>query len=140
MRISDWSSDVCASDLLITCNLDSQRVARGGLILPREQVDGGNSDTHQNQHRNQSPDHFNQCIVRRLRRLGIGRPPITEDHPEEKHENANRNQGDARHKDAIMHPARIFAIFRELLLESDLRSEEHTSELQSLMRTSYAVF
>src|SRR3546814_9414413 len=40
---------------LITCNLDSQRVARGGLILPREQVDGGNSDTHQNHHRNQSP-------------------------------------------------------------------------------------
>src|SRR3546814_12413995 len=70
MRISDWSSGVCSSDL--------------------------------------------------LRRLGIGRPPITEDHPEEKHENENRNQGDERHKDAIMHPARIFAIFRELLLESDL--------------------
>src|SRR3546814_17831699 len=82
MRISDWSSDVCSSDL-------------------------------QNQHRNQSPDHFNQCIVRRLRRLGIGRPPITEDHPEEKHENENRNQGDERHKDAIMHPARIFAIRSE---------------------------
>src|SRR3546814_7045878 len=28
----------------------------------------------------------------------------------------------------------------ELALESLLRSEEHTSELQSLMRTSYAVF
>src|SRR3546814_13962342 len=102
MRISDWSSDVCASDLLITCNLDSQRVARGGLILPREQVDGGNSDTHQNQSRNQSPDHFNQCIVRRLRRREIGRPPITEDHPEENHENEKRNQSDEGKKEAAL--------------------------------------
>src|SRR3546814_1566463 len=29
---------------------------------------------------------------------------------------------------------------RHRLLEPDVRSEEHTSELQSLMRTSYAVF
>src|SRR3546814_3240808 len=29
---------------------------------------------------------------------------------------------------------------RQIHLASDIRSEEHTSELQSLMRTSYAVF
>src|SRR3546814_4977156 len=32
------------------------------------------------------------------------------------------------------------AISATSLVESDLRSEEHTSELQSLMRISYAVF
>src|SRR3546814_5645113 len=28
MRISDWSSDVCSSDLLITARLDPQRILR----------------------------------------------------------------------------------------------------------------
>src|SRR3546814_395947 len=33
-----------------------------------------------------------------------------------------------------------FQLLRQLRLEGETRSEEHTSELQSLMRTSYAVF
>src|SRR3546814_10472850 len=37
-------------------------------------------------------------------------------------------------------PAPFVARFREELRPDLLRSEEHTSELQSLMRTSYAVF
>src|SRR3546814_9347843 len=38
--------------------------------------------------------------------------------------------------DRLFEPVGHFRVF----LEEDLRSEEHTSELQSLMRTSYAVF
>src|SRR3546814_8085638 len=36
--------------------------------------------------------------------------------------------------------ARIFAAVTNLFNTTDVRSEEHTSELQSLMRISYAVF
>src|SRR3546814_1856653 len=39
----------------------------------------------------------------------------------------------------IKHPAERFGAVRTALLEAH-RSEEHTSELQSLMRISYAVF
>src|SRR3546814_10055186 len=35
---------------------------------------------------------------------------------------------------------RTFQIMIQLLIRNRLRSEEHTSELQSLMRISYAVF
>src|SRR3546814_7130542 len=40
------------------------------------------------------------------------------------------------------HPQGMLAIFRteEVARHADERSEEHTSELQSLMRISYAVF
>src|SRR3546814_1168302 len=41
-----------------------------------------------------------------------------------------------RVKDAPVNVARSLSVFLPLLM----RSEEHTSELQSLMRTSYAVF
>src|SRR3546814_4612779 len=36
--------------------------------------------------------------------------------------------------------ARIHGAIRKVMTEAGFRSEEHTSELQSLMRTSYAVF
>src|SRR3546814_10692083 len=46
---------------------------------------------------------------------------------------------DPEKKEAMSHRARAFAKLAEALLER-ARSEEHTSELQSLMRISYAVF
>src|SRR3546814_7650420 len=36
--------------------------------------------------------------------------------------------------------ARLFKISHQISADAHLRSEEHTSELQSLMRISYAVF
>src|SRR3546814_944207 len=44
----------------------------------------------------------------------------------------------ARH--AVDHPRRIFKNMIDLCVIHFTRSEEHTSELQSLMRISYAVF
>src|SRR3546814_3390792 len=85
MRISDWSSDVCSSDLL------SDQASRGA-------VGGGSYHRHRD----------------RTRRLSIG------------HE-----QGGAR-------PWRRGR--KEHSGKAHRRSEEHTSELQSLMRISYAVF
>src|SRR3546814_4234841 len=79
MRISDWSSDVCSSDLDRT------------TAHPCDQL-----------------------------------PPIGDRHPAEKQYVAvGGNASRGRRADRYRTPA---------------RSEEHTSELQSLMRISYAVF
>src|SRR3546814_10619214 len=41
---------------------------------------------------------------------------------------------------AITVPQEVIAVHQRDLIMASIRSEEHTSELQSLMRTSYAVF
>src|SRR3546814_3138985 len=106
MRISDWSSDVCSSDL---------RAARR-----RGGADRG----------------ADRAAARFAFRL-YGKPPRPERpfhrrHPVGRRHHAElsgRDRGDAGHGAALSEARR----FRE-------RSEEHTSELQSLMRNSYAVF
>src|SRR3546814_9322252 len=101
MRISDWSSDVCSSDLRA---LSSGRTIGGSGV-------GGRIG------------HGTGRIVRRLR-IGVG---VLCEYRVCRHD---RQRNDAqRHKTNVLH-----------LPLPDLRSEEHTSELQSLMRTSYAVF
>src|SRR3546814_1787694 len=77
MRISDWSSDVCSSDLQ-----PRERLGEGALIL-----------------------------LEALEGLGVGK-------------DVGRDLRLRRPRPRLDH----------------LRSEEHTSELQSLMRISYAVF
>src|SRR3546814_3811692 len=79
MRISDWSSDVCSSDLT--------------------------------------------GVLRRQR-------PMTEPHAARV---AIERYHLAFHADGVADPRRVWK-------HGVLRSEEHTSELQSLMRISYAVF
>src|SRR3546814_8768131 len=101
MRISDWSSDVCSSDL----------VGDAGNLYGRlgEQAHqhGGGLDHHAEQHRQ-------RLIAGRQRRQDI-------------------HMGARVHLSAQRNEARLQLVVR-------LRSEEHTSELQSLMRISYAVF
>src|SRR3546814_10300140 len=94
MRISDWSSDVCSSDL---------RGSRSGIdrLKPlREPA--------------RAPFPIERLIefARVVRALPVAFALL----------------GPSRYSDAHMHRSHI------------LRSEEHTSELQSLMRISYAVF
>src|SRR3546814_1621232 len=99
MRISDWSSDVCSSDLVIAAaNECPVRIA--ALIYDPSDIAGDGRDAPQID----SVICFDAAITRRA---GIG--------PGERLE---------RH-------------FHSLISR---RSEEHTSELQSLMRISYAVF
>src|SRR3546814_2369451 len=110
MRISDWSSDVCSSDLLpaghtLICfshlrwNFDSHRLqqlmsrfARGGRVIYWEEPEEA------------TPDCEPALGVRTCAETGV--VVVTPSLPE---------------------PMKT-------------RSEEHTSELQSLMRISYAVF
>src|SRR3546814_4158038 len=112
MRISDWSSDVCSSDLRIE---RGDFEAAAGVVNPAELLHG---------------------LAARFRENGAaaqldmaasdGLPPLGLDR---------------------LQAERMFQhLLRTVLSVADAgehiqgRSEEHTSELQSLMRISYAVF
>src|SRR3546814_3900140 len=116
MRISDWSSDVCSSDLSIlmapvSCSMapsrseDVNQETTARLYHVREVIDG---------------DTFYLEDGEKVRLIGI-------DAPETPHSYKQRNF--------------YYGVeAREYLKKRIERSEEHTSELQSLMRISYAVF
>src|SRR3546814_10157266 len=93
MRISDWSSDVCSSDLMA-------RAAGVDVIVV---------------------DHH-KCAAAL---------PVA-------HALVNPNRLDE--SDVGVAHGHLAAVGVAFLLGAALRSEEHTSELQSLMRISYAVF
>src|SRR3546814_7305884 len=108
MRISDWSSDVCSSDL--------------AEVLDRLEVQ-------------QAVDRLGVGVV-----VGIVHPLADLDAPlrhleGEHHVGGDGDEGDDG-KAPVEHHPEDAAGQRDL----DERSEEHTSELQSLMRISYAVF
>src|SRR3546814_9548627 len=109
MRISDWSSDVCSSDLL-------------GLVLEvisRVACD----DTDRTAHRI-APEERSLRPFQHLDALQVEKIRVGANVPRKIY--AVNIYADAR-----------FEIEREIILTD--RSEEHTSELQSLMRISYAV-
>src|SRR3546814_3753957 len=87
MRISDWSSDVCSSDL--RKGQDREHAGDGEVARHRQGVHAADGKGHQSQQVTEQYEHEERKDVR-----GVAAP----------------------------------------------RSEEHTSELQSLMRISYAVF
>src|SRR3546814_1529249 len=96
MRISDWSSDVCSSDLVADAGRGGRLRHRGGGRALREGRRGDDRNEREREH--------------------------DQNEPAEREPAATHLTADAR------------------LAEQHRRSEEHTSELQSLMRISYAVF
>src|SRR3546814_7972962 len=106
MRISDWSSDVCSSDLAETPVLAFQRTNR-------KEKDYGDSRRHDAE------------SDRGRRPLRPPDPPLEPAHEAVHLRRAQRHP----HPRPVADRAALRA-----------RSEEHTSELQSLMRISYAVF
>src|SRR3546814_9682525 len=121
MRISDWSSDVCSSDLA------KPRLAAGGMLLRGQPEPCGE-------------------LSSRAELIGIG---------DGRGDGRCRDHTQARDRCKLATGLALGMPGDELLVEHrnlaadahDLtdqylqsRSEEHTSELQSLMRTSYAVF
>src|SRR3546814_2100438 len=117
MRIRDWSSDVCSSDLHIGASRRHQLV--GGVGLPALEL--------LDRQRPLKARHMigHPAAERRLVK-GETRP--------------NRGGAFILLLCIPTHWAFAFAWSRLIFLASDHRSEEHTSELQSLMRISYAVF
>src|SRR3546814_1086697 len=123
MRISDWSSDVCSSDLAEIV----RAVAPAGGPDPPGQRQAGGDPTPLREiglHHRQAP--FDQCRVEG----GIA------------HQVLAGGQRDRRRL-AQRPPLRPRPVRAQRLLQpvqAERRSAEHTSELQSLMRISYAVF
>src|SRR3546814_7577794 len=119
MRISDWSSDVCSSDLLLA------------LQRPRSLGEGGVEDgARRRRHQAEGPLPVGLVVARVVARQ---RRHVGEVAP------AGGPVG------AEMEPlVGVAEAVQEMHLLEGLRavvrSEEHTSELQSLMRISYAVF
>src|SRR3546814_10643042 len=103
MRISDWSSDVCSSDLV------PQKADRRRFGAARAKGCGKSAPRVRQRKRHGKPHREQDRIgaARGLAPAGPGSGPV----------------------------ARVGCLRR-----AAMRSEEHTSELQSLMRISYAVF
>src|SRR3546814_9148169 len=114
MRISDWSSDVCSSDLLC------------GSVLGRGSSKTGGSMKNSPSKEKAFSDH--------LRQLTAGQGP---GRAGQRHVTGPIGQGDALGQHLVHRGGQHFP--RQLYGQAQ-RSEEHTSELQSLMRISYDVF
>src|SRR3546814_5517177 len=113
MRISDWSSDVCSSDLNVEQGL-SVDLGEGRLRGAERQFLGVE-------------------LRDRDRQVGIldHRAFVLERDPAHREAVADAVEAAARQADLGMFVGDV---------ADRVRSEEHTSELQSLMRISYAVF
>src|SRR3546814_1862694 len=123
MRISDWSSDVCSSDLL----------KKDGISV----VDSLNSESTTNHSGREMTAITN----------------IFQDKLEDMDEGSARSFNNILWKDGTQ-SSKVFAGIQSIIVDDPTtgvaagidratntwRSEEHTSELQSLMRISYAVF
>src|SRR3546814_10246486 len=139
MRISDWSSDVCSSDLSTRLAIGNYRIVQ--TVHPffsskdERQEAAANGSTSLS--RNGNRDIIAKLKVRREC------PQLPPGHRK------------ARHASMLMHRWAKARRFHWIALKpitsspccalrratsSCCRSEEHTSELQSLMRISYAVF
>src|SRR3546814_1849422 len=113
MRISDWSSDVCSSDLWQSrrakwtdcgCGCGTSRGAPVGAVC-----------RHVSPTTNAGP---------------LSRHPVAHDGPD----------AGAQEKLSVGARRQCRQPGVEWTASGEMRSEEHTSELQSLMRSSYAVF
>src|SRR3546814_7870727 len=105
--MSDWSSDVCSSDLSAVIGRDGN--AHGGPFGYGNR-NGGSLEEHADKR------HTRSAIGDAISTLGVEQP-------------------------AADHAAARRSSRSQISTSADTRrSEEHTSELQSLMRISYAVF
>src|SRR3546814_7652426 len=122
MRISDWSSDVCSSDLIRNAG-EAQVFRLAQRVADPQRAVVGNPDD-------------------------VARPGLVGQRAVSREE-----QGRVAHRDrlAAAHLFQFHAALEVARAEPQeghpvavvlvhVRSEEHTSELQSLMRISYAVF
>src|SRR3546814_4705055 len=108
MRISDWSSDVCSSDLEPKGAEIKRRLGQAEIVL-------GRIAKHVRTTAQGFLDHVQRIAEARIIR---------------------------REKAQVqkLEQAGVDVVAAEGGRQAAVRSEEHTSELQSLMRTSYAVF
>src|SRR3546814_7198437 len=125
MRISDWSSDVCSSDLSAEHQIlrsakpfvddDDHVIAHRG--------EGDRERDHADAEAHRQPDGEQVERGRRVRQHPDDEVEAQQQEADRQRQQEPRRKGIAAEKGDVAE-----------------RSEEHTSELQSLMRISYAVF
>src|SRR3546814_6280371 len=116
MRISDWSSDVCSSDLASSHIVLAHRTAFAFQPVDRAHIPGGELGAHPGAARVLFGQEQRAAFLQRVTQPGLGI--------------------------VIEIVAASLEIGQRACVqrgEAGYRSEEHTSELQSLMRISYAV-
>src|SRR3546814_4064832 len=124
MRISDWSSDVCSSDLAIA------------------RVDADHAHAHVLGH---GRHHLVAFLPAQQAGVDEYAGQLVADRPVQQRGNDRRIDAAREAEDHFVRTD-LLAHARNLVVDDvgrrpqRLRSEEHTSELQSLMRISYAVF
>src|SRR3546814_9436942 len=126
MRISDWSSDVCSSDLADPVRIDK---SCGGKLVHRilETVNAVDPDEALQCFGPGRPAPANPSLIGRQQRIGLLRPGVVDE------------QDDiAALREQLNRIIPLVSLVEEAVI--GVRSEEHTSELQSLMRISYAVY
>src|SRR3546814_1933389 len=114
MRISDWSSDVCSSDLVHR----PEAAAQQAFLPHRVRLQAAQAVQHQ-----ADAEH---AVDAEQRGMAVGRGEVGALHVEQRQRGVDQ---EAQQAGADQVPG-----------WKQARSEEHTSELQSLMRISYAVF
>src|SRR3546814_3592551 len=122
MRISDWSSDVCSSDLLL-------------VEFARQRCDAA----HEGAGDAQYVDFRQDCFLNS--EAGVSRsPPRTHTSPRPWSLPGSGFARPAIVTDFMSSAPESTSLCSAIPCYVPARSEEHTSELQSLMRISYAVF
>src|SRR3546814_5533622 len=124
MRISDWSSDVCSSDLNPLIDPADRRTRPTARLLDVGLASGDNRNI--------------GCTAAHRRRFG-GRIMASRAQPSLWRESVKAGAARSGALFAAIGIA-LVTLAIALALATYNRSEEHTSELQSLMRISYAVF
>src|SRR3546814_3139921 len=120
MRISDWSSDVCSSDLSVL--VDQADLGRGDHLVHARPVAGGRAIKRWTCYCRTPRSCYWIPLAGDSRAKGGFDPRADRPGP-----SPQRRTGPTGARPTLT----TFSV---------LRSEEHTSELQSLMRISYAVF
>src|SRR3546814_9217316 len=116
MRISDWSSDVCSSDLILPVEIG---------VIPALLGHESRAGCRSNHASRERPMHRRQFLSTAAALAAAASFPTI---------------GKARSTSRLRLGVIGTGMRGQVLLEELVRSEEHTSELQSLMRISYAVF
>src|SRR3546814_10448373 len=112
MRISDWSSDVCSSDLFARSTPDHRNIIHRVLLSTPTSKIAGRMERRP-RHQLRTPARYETLAQRGC-----------------EYDDRDRYLPTWTRRDIRL----------QLLRGNPPRSEEHTSELQSLMRISYAVF
>src|SRR3546814_4233781 len=116
MRIRAWSSDVCSSDLVAQRPLGGDGILEDVVAADHRGSGAGRQETADHLHRRGLAGAVRTEEAEHLAGRHLEAEAVDRDlRPEALHQTA--------HRKGVRH-----------------RSEEHTSELQSLMRISYAVF